>query len=166
MRDYLSISQLPKKPGLYCLLGYSAKGLYNAYVGISSNVQSRISQHLEYRNSSVTTGGSAVSIDPHLVDGCRCWCDPEFEEKPFLLAAEIVAVQMLDPVLRSRGAKHVEGARLASTSDFVSRIAEILQNPTVEVSFPDFTELARKVEHLTQRIEKLERMLAARSNTV
>lgn len=155
MRDYSSISQLPKKPGLYCLQGYSAKGLYNAYVGISSNVQSRISQHLEYRNSSVTTGGSAVSIDPHLVGGCRCWCAPEFEDKPFLLAAEIAAIQILDPVLRSRGAKHVEGARLASTSDFLIRIAEILQNPTIEVSFPDFTDLAKKVEQLTQRIEKV-----------
>lgn len=161
MRDYSSISLLPRKPGLYCLQGYSAKGLYNAYVGISGNVQNRVSQHLEYRNSSVTTGGSAVSIDPHLVGGCRCWCVTEFEDKSFLTAAELVAIQMLDPVLRSRGAQHLEGARLAATSEFASRIAEIIRRPTVEVSFPDITELARKVELLSRRVDALERMLSA-----
>lgn len=161
MRDYSSISQLPKRPGLYCLQGFSAKGLYNAYVGMSGNVQNRISQHLEYKNSSVTTGGSAVSIDPHLVGGCRCWCVPDFEDRSFLVAAELVAIQLLDPVLRSRGAKHLEGSRLAATSEFVSRISEIIRNPTIEISFPDFMDLARKVDLLILRVAALERKLAA-----
>jgi hypothetical protein len=159
MRDYSSIAALPKVPAIYCLLGYSAKGLYNAYVGISSNLQNRISQHLEYRNSSVTTGASAVSVDPRLVGGCRYWVHKSFEDPHVLAGAELIGLEVLNPVLRSRGGTHKNGASLAAREDFRREIELLLGSPTGEALFPDLTALSRRMKALEEKVALLESVI-------
>lgn len=156
MRDYSSIRYVPKLPGVYCLLGYSAKGLYPAYVGIGSNLQTRVQQHLEYRNSSVTTGTSAASLDPVLIGGCRWWTDASFSEETRLKAAELVAFDLLKPVLRSRGSINKAAQELAAQADFRQWMADLTNGPASEVIFPNLTAVIKDLSALEKRIEVLE----------
>jgi hypothetical protein len=54
------------------------------------------------RDSGVTTGTSAARIDPDYVTQVGWWEYPRFQEASFLEAAELVAFDILNPVLRSR----------------------------------------------------------------
>ena len=53
--------------------------------------------------SSVTTGVSAVALNPDLVSEIRWWFEPSFSQREVLEAAEQIAFQVLNPALRSRG---------------------------------------------------------------
>jgi hypothetical protein len=75
------------------------RGAYCAYVGIAGNLKQRIAQHLIRRDSSVTTGASAVSLNPDFINEVKWWEHPEFHQRHVLEAAELVAFEILDPVL-------------------------------------------------------------------
>jgi predicted GIY-YIG superfamily endonuclease len=98
-----SISELPNVPAVYALYGGEERGHYVAYVGIASNLKRRVVQHLVNRDSSVATGTSAVNINPDYVTGVGWWEHSLFRERRLLEAAELVAFEVLEPVLRSRG---------------------------------------------------------------
>ena len=156
MRDYFGIRSIPRAPGVYCLLGFSARGLYPAYIGIASNLLNRISQHLEYRNSSVTTGASAVSLDTTLIGGCRWWTDPSFNDPVRLEAAELVAFELINPVLRSRGGINRAAELLRQEPAFREWFSAKLLAPDGEVAFPGVAELAAEIWDLRKRVEALE----------
>jgi hypothetical protein len=61
------------------------------YVGIGSNLRQRITQHLIRRDSSVTTGVTAVSLNPDLVSDVLWWEADEFSDPIALEAAERIA---------------------------------------------------------------------------
>ncbi len=145
MRDYYALREIPKSAGVYCLLGYSVRGLYPAYVGLGGNLQSRISQHLEYRNSSVTTGASAVSLDASQVGGCRWWTDPSFEDATRLGAAELVAFDVLNPVLRSRSGINRVSHELSNDPEFRQWAETLFSGEGGVVVFPGITELGREI---------------------
>lgn len=64
-----SIPLLPNASAVYAMLSGSGagSGAYVAYVGVAGKLKQRITQHLVRRDSSVTTGASAVSLNPDLV---------------------------------------------------------------------------------------------------
>ncbi len=95
------------------MYGGQGSGLYVAYVGIGGNLRQRIQQHLIGRNSSVTTGTSAVVLNTEYVTQVRWWEHPEFGSDDARQAAELVAFEVLDPTLRSRGSIS-EGAKTLS----------------------------------------------------
>lgn len=99
----VSISDLPTVPAVYAMYGGQNPRLYVAYVGVAGRLKSRIIQHLVRRDSSVTTGTSAVVLNPDYVTEVRWWEHPDFAERHVLEAAELVAFDVLDPALRSRG---------------------------------------------------------------
>lgn len=73
-----------------------------AYVGTSSNLCQRITQHLIRLDSSVATGTSAAGLNVDYVTGLDWWKHPGFSERDALRAAESVAFQVLDPAVRIR----------------------------------------------------------------
>ena len=97
-----NLSELPAKPAVYTLMGGSSRNRYAAYVGIGSNLRSRITQHLVLRDSSVATGTSAACLNPDYVTEVRWWQHKTFKKDSHRQAAEVVAVKVLDPMLRSR----------------------------------------------------------------
>src|SRR5215831_10501887 len=58
-----ALNGVPKDPGLYAMYGGVSPRTWVAYVGQAGNLAQRLSQHLERRSSSVTTGTSAVGLN-------------------------------------------------------------------------------------------------------
>jgi hypothetical protein len=160
LRDYYDVRRIPKEPGIYCLLGHSERGAYPAYVGKASRLQIRVSQHLEYRNSSVTTGASAASLKPELVAGCQYWTHADFADAATLAAAELVAFDVLQPVLRSRGGLNQAADALRMSKQFNEWARKLLTKPSGEVRFRSISELSAVLRSLEERIVALEIELA------
>jgi hypothetical protein len=85
------------------MYGGRGRGLHVAYVGLAQKLRTRIEQHLIRRDNSVTTGASAACLNPDLVTEIRWWTHPDFEKIDVLEAAELVAFDVMEPALRSRG---------------------------------------------------------------
>src|SRR5438105_738643 len=98
-----SITKLPNVPAIYAMYGGDTRR-YVAYVGIADVLKRRVMQHLVGRDSSVATGTSAVGINPDYIREVIWWEDERFSERDVLQAAELVAFDVLEPALRSRGA--------------------------------------------------------------
>ena len=103
MKDFSPIYDLPNAPAVYALYSGDRGARYIAYVGIAGALKRRIVEHCIRRNSSVTTGASAVSLNPDLLTSMEWWEHPSFGETVNLKAAEMVAFEVLQPALRSRG---------------------------------------------------------------
>jgi hypothetical protein len=73
------------------------------YVGSGDDLRRRVTQHLVLRSSSVTTGTGAVGLHPDHVRTVEWWEHPDFSEHVVLEAAELVAFDVLEPALQSRG---------------------------------------------------------------
>lgn len=90
-----SLSSIPKTAGIYAMY-YRSGGV--AYVGLSKSLRDRIRDHMTYHNRV-----SATVLNPDNVC-CICWWfNPKFSERAYLEAAEVVAFEVLNPSLRSRG---------------------------------------------------------------
>lgn len=150
------IRQAPKTAGIYAM--YERNGDSNAaYVGISSNLRNRLRQHMIRRDSSITTSVSAVRLEPDFIEKICWWTDDEFEDKQILRGVELVAFDVLKPVLRSRGNINHKAKELYNDSNFVERITKkIKEKPTGEIIFPDLKQVLDKVASLEDRVEKLE----------
>src|SRR5687768_11843460 len=98
------LSELPNSPAVYAMYAGNAGKGYVAYVGLADKLKQRVSQHLIRRDSSVVTGVAAVSLNPSLITEVRWFEHPGFTDRTIIEAAEIVAFDVLEPVLRSRGA--------------------------------------------------------------
>ena len=79
MIELTTITDLPNVPAVYAMYGGQGRSRYVAYVGLGSKLRSRVEQHLIRRDSSVTTGVSAVSLNPDFVTEVRWWEYPAFE---------------------------------------------------------------------------------------
>ena len=91
---------LPRAPAVYAMY---ESGRWVAYVGMAGQRHSRLSQHFVRRDSSVVTPAAPVRLD---IDHIRCvdwWEHESLADRDVLHAAELVAFDVLDPVLRSRG---------------------------------------------------------------
>ena len=92
MRDR---SELQQVPAVYAM--YGGRGRYTAYVGVGQKLKNRAIQHLVRRDSSVTTGTSAVQLNPDHSTELAWWEHPNFIQRHIPEAAEMVAVVVLDP---------------------------------------------------------------------
>jgi hypothetical protein len=141
------------------MYGGKGRGRYVAYVGIGKGLKSRIIQHLVRRDSSVATGTSAVQLNPDYVTSVEWWEHPDFAQRHALEAAEMVAFEVLDPALRSRGVPQAkardlyadEGYQKEMHSLFEAEPAGRLMIPTLEDALEQIAELEGRVAALEQR---------------
>lgn len=103
MRDFSSISSLPRTPAVYALESGISRHKYNVYVGIAGSLRDRVRQHLILQDSSITTGQSAATLNIAHISSIRWWEHPNFSDRAHLEAAEQIAFDILNPTLRSRG---------------------------------------------------------------
>jgi hypothetical protein len=116
------------------------------YVGIGSNLRQRITQDLIRRDSSVTTGVSAVSLNPDLVSDVLWWKADEFSVPIALEAAERIAFDALEPVLRSRGAVREAARALADDDAFRTRMHRLLTaEPSGRLAVPSLDSMVERV---------------------
>jgi hypothetical protein len=156
-RDFSSISTVPKSPAVYALFGGTQRSKYVAYVGIAGDLRSRLNQHFNLRDSSVTTGTSAVSLDPDFITELCWWQAKEFSKKEYREAGELIAFEILEPSLRSRGTISDAARSIARDEQFKDKMQDLFKGPPAgRVEFPSISDLAEKIAELEKRLIKLE----------
>lgn len=156
------IGHLPTAPAVYSLYGGNGENRYVADVGIADNVRRRVYQHLMRRSSSIVTGAAAVSLNPELVTMVEWWEHDSFQRPVNLKAAELVAFETLDPVLRSRGNISDQVGEQAQDPSFVREIQELFANePTGRFVRMSLEDALNRISALEARIAGHERLLAS-----
>jgi hypothetical protein len=164
MKNLSFISELPGVPAVYALYGGQGRGLYVAYVGVADSLKRRIIQHLVSRDSSVATGTSAVGLNPDYVTGVQWWEHSDFTERHVLEAAELVAFDVLDPSLRSRGNIQEKARQLYGDKEFYQKMRSLFTGePSGRLVIPTLQDVLERTAKLEERVRALEAKLS-RSN--
>ncbi len=151
MQTVDSISLIPARPGIYAMLSGNGERAYVAYVGVGENLRRRIHQHSVRRDSSVTTGVAAVTLQPDLITEARWWTHPALTDMAAHEAAEQVAAEVLRPVLRSRGA--VSGEAHLADATFREAMDELFRGEAAGCHVPPTLEDAlRRIGELERRV--------------
>jgi hypothetical protein len=152
-----ALNAVPKKPGLYAMYGGVPPRTWVAYVGQAGNLAQRLSQHLDRRDSSVTTGTSAVGLNVDHVALAAWWVHPAFSDKDHRLAAELIAFRVLEPALRSRGGISAQAESLSNDPQFATDMAALLQGePTGTYQPATLSDLADRIANIEARLRRLE----------
>jgi hypothetical protein len=160
MEIVTSISELPREAAVYAMYGGRGQSRYVAYVGVAGSLKSRIIQHLINRDSSVTTGMGAVRLQPEHVSEVRCWTHSEFERREFLEAAELVAFDVLNPILRSRGGTRSDSGELYKAKEFQSELRTLFaEEPAGRLTLPTLITALERIAELETRMNDLEQEL-------
>jgi hypothetical protein len=159
MRDFSSLMNLPDRPAVYALYGGRTQ-TFTAYVGVAGKLRSRMVQHFLRRDSSVTTGVSAVSLDPDLVSALAWWEHETFTNRQVLEAAELVAFTQFEPTLRSRGGIRVQSQVLYDQESFRTEMTALFAaEPSGLINFPDLQDAFALIRSLQARVKELEQKL-------
>jgi hypothetical protein len=151
------ISKVPSTPAVYAMFGGRGANAFVAYVGIAEKLKQRLLQHLVRRDSSVVTGVTAVGLRPEFVAEVRWWSVPDFADRAVLEAAELVAFEVLDPALRSRGNVGAQAAKLHGDAPFKERMRSILQgSPSGVLKTLSLQDAFERIAELERRISQLE----------
>lgn len=157
MQEAAAISDLPNVPAVYALYGGRGRGQHVAYVGVTDKLRQRITQHLVRRDSSVVTGVSVVSLNPDLVSEVRWWLHPTFHDPAHVSAAELVAFDVLEPVLRSRGALEAQAHALYADETFIGQMRDLFGGtPSGRVVIPTLADALERIAALERRLAALE----------
>lgn len=156
-----SISELPRVPSVYAMYGGQGQGSHVAYVGIASNLKNRIIQHLVRRDSSVATGTSAVVLNPDFVTEVQWWENLKFKERHMLEAAELIAFDVLNPALRSRGKAQKNAELLYTDDNFRKEMRSLFSSkPTGRLILPSLNDALDRIKTLEKKVARLENLLA------
>jgi hypothetical protein len=129
-----------------------------AYVGIAGNLRTRLDQHFVKRDSSVVTGTSAVGVNVEHVRYIDWWTRTLFDDENRLHAAELVAFDVLDPALRSRGRPRQAARAYLDDPNFVNDVRKIIGGPADgRLVLPEIADLSDAVADLQRRVDALER---------
>ena len=160
MKNTATISELPAKPAVYALMGGSGRSRYIAYVGIAGNLKSRITQHLVLRDSSVATGTSAACLNPDYVTEVCWWQHKSFRKDAQRQAAEVVAVKVLDPTLRSRARTSQAAKEVLAGGGFAEEMVELFSGePAGTLQIANLQSVAERLERLEAKIDRLSEAL-------
>ena len=162
MKEFTSISEVPNKPAIYAMFGGQGRSRHVAYVGLGSKLRGRIEQHLIRRDSSVTTGVSAASLNPDFVTEVRWWQHTTFKKRDHLEAAELVAFDILEPALRSRGGITDRAKELYQDTAFREEMVALfsgdatgcLRIRSLNQAWEQIDALAEQIRQLENRINK------------
>jgi hypothetical protein len=157
IRVVTTISALPNNPAVYGLYGGNATEREVAYVGIADKLRQRVRQHLLRRDSSVVTGTAVVSLNPDLVTAVRWWEHVGFAERIRLEAAELVAFEVLEPTLRSRGVSQAQARQLYADADFYEEMHTLFSGePAGQLAIPTLQDALEHIAKLERRVALLE----------
>jgi hypothetical protein len=157
---FSSLSDLPNTPAVYAMYGGKGPGLYCAYVGVAGKLKGRIFQHLLRRDSSVTAETSAVVLKPEYITQIRWWEHPGFAERHIMEAAELVAFDVLNPILRSRGAIQEKARYLYSDEAFRKGMEALFQgDPSGQIALMTLQEAFDRIAELEKRVSELESLM-------
>jgi hypothetical protein len=161
-KTFDSISRLPAVPAIYAMYGGDTSR-HVAYVGMGKSLKGRVAQHLVRRDSSVVTGTTAVGLNVNHVREVAWWVDQRFADPVVLEAAELVAFDVLDPVLRSRGRPSQDARKLSADDAFQASMQTLFEGePDGRLLIPTLPEAVSRIAALEERISAIERQLEKR----
>ena len=152
-----TISSLPNLPSIYAIYAKNSKS--PVYVGQTTKLKDRITQHLIRRDSSIVTGANGYSLDPDYVKRISWWEHDLFISASNLTAAELIAFNQLNPIIRSQGNKK-QASDILNDEDFVNGMVQLFQGePSGELNIVDLTQALQRISKLEDRIRQLEEKL-------
>lgn len=152
-----SISELPTGAAVYAMYGGDERPDV-AYVGMGEKLRQPIRQHLVLRDSSATTDSGAVRLHPDYVSAVEWWAHASFADPLCLAAAELVAFDVLEPRMRSRGGITEAAKAKADEMAFRDEMTTVFESePTGRLELMTFARLVRRVAELERRVEQLEK---------
>ncbi|MGY1632231.1 hypothetical protein ACI784_11065 [Geodermatophilus sp. SYSU D01186] len=133
-----------------------------AYMGIAGNLNSRLVQHFVRRDSSVVTGTSAVGVNIEHVRYVQWWESDLLVDDIGRHAAELIAFEVLDPALRSRGVPRKEALELREEAVFRHSVEQMLHDPPAgRLVLPRLIDVSTRITDLELRVARVEKLLAA-----
>jgi hypothetical protein len=151
------LKSVPNIPAIYALHDGPVGRRPVAYVGQASKLRGRLQQHLVRRDSSVTTGASLVSLNPDLVRTVEWWTHDHFTDPTTLRAAELVAFDVLDPILRSQGQPPTPAQSLYGETKFREEFRKLFLGPASgTLPIETLAELSARVQSLEARLDAVE----------
>lgn len=157
MRTISRLSELPRVPAVYALLGGHGRNSFVAYVGEATSLRRRIEQHLVRRNSSVVTRTSAVSLNPEFVTEVHWWEHIEFDDSAKLEAGELVAFDVCKPVLHSRSDKTGRSLAFYQDQKFYSAMHALFErSPTGRLLIPSLSHAFERIAVLEHKLAQIE----------
>jgi hypothetical protein len=159
MRDFSPVYELPNLPAVYALYcGASAHDV--VYVGVAEKLKQRIIQHFLRRDSSVTTCTTAANLNPDFITRMQWWHHDNFEDRSRLEAAEVIAFELLNPTLRSRGRVNSQAVTLLENDDFHQAMTKLFKSPpSGTLTFPSLTDAFRKIDELERELTEIKQLL-------
>jgi hypothetical protein len=153
-------NELPKRPAVYAMYGGWPPRIWVVYVGIARNLNVRMLQHFINRDSSVTSGTAAAVVNPDAVRLVRWWENSRFDDPDQRHAAELVAFDVLEPALRSRGAPRRNAREMLGDAGFRTEMERLFAGPpSGEFHLPWLWDLDTRVESLEHRLRRVEERL-------
>ena len=160
MRDFSPLNDLPMVPAVYALCSGTKRSKHIAYIGIAGVLKRRVRQHLLQRNSSVSTGASAVSLIPEHVTEIRWWEHKAFSVDAVLKAAEQIASELLNPTLRTRGKLDNAAEKMTRNNRFRKGMELLFSGePTGTIQFPTLSDAMDRIRSLEATVEDLQRQI-------
>ena len=160
-RSFDEIKHLPQFPGIYGFKGPNDNQGDYSYIGLSNKLRERVSQHLLKRDSSVATGASAISLNPDKIAECHWWIHETFGEREYLEAAELIAFEIFNPTLVSRGSPSSSALQISKDEEFRKQMEELFSNvPSGYIIFYDLSWAVTKIKELENEIFELKKKLS------
>jgi hypothetical protein len=102
-------------------------------------------------------GSSAVGVNIDLISHVDWWEHPDFTDDDHRHAAEMIAFDVLDPALRSRGNPRKSAKRLSEDAAFREEMVVLFHGPpTGRFLPPRIGDLAAELRDLTKRVAAIE----------
>jgi hypothetical protein len=151
---------VPRVPAVYAMYAGEPPRTWVAYVGMAGNVHARLSQHFIRQDSSIVAA-SAVRLDLDYIRYIEWWEHQDFGDEAKRHAAELIAFDVFEPLLRSRGNPTRAAVEFYEDPAFRTEFERMFRDPpTGRMFHARLPDLARKVHSLEARIDALEARLA------
>jgi hypothetical protein len=114
----------PRAPAVYAMYAGEPPRTWVAYVGMASDLHGRLFQHFVRVDSSVVAA-AAVRLDLDYIRYVDWWEHEQFTYGAGRHAAELVAFDVFEPLLRSRGIPRPRRSRAITTPGDPVRVVEL-----------------------------------------
>jgi hypothetical protein len=147
---------VPRAPAVYAMYAGEPPRAWVAYVGMAGDLHLRLFQHFVRRDSSVVAA-AAVRLDLDYIRYVEWWEHAYFSDGARRHAAELVAFDVFEPVLRSRGNPSRAAMKLYDDPSFRAELEGIFKAaPAGRLHHVRLPDVARQVHYLEARIRALE----------
>ena len=148
-----SLWDLPSVPAVYVFLGGPTR--ITAFVGGAVRLRERVIEQLGLRASGLPRSGAPLPLEPSYVSQLRWWQHDVFVDSHSLRAAELVATDVLRPLLYGRGPISQLAQEHRGNKVFRNRMERLFRGaPSGELTLPTIETLLERLARLEEQINE------------